>query len=125
MRVRLVHKQLWDEIDREVSLSDQTLVYLDDAPSKCEQNDTLGYLGMLRRSCRSDVAKDKCEYFIDLCNGCNLRVQKVERYKRFKCSCKFIYCCKVECEECTETYSEITCNALKPVETDIVGRSHP
>ena len=125
LRVRLVHKKLRDPFDRAVSLSDQTLVYLDNSPSLCEQNDTLGYPGMLGRSCRSDVSKDKCEFFVQLCHGCNLRVEKVERYKRVNCSCKFTYCCKVECEECTEKYSEITCNALKAVETDIVGRSYP
>ena len=125
LRVRLVRKNLWDSIDRVVSVSDQTLVYLDHSPSLCKQNDTLGYPGMLGRTCRSDVAEDKCKFFIELCNGCDLRVEKVERYKRVHCGCKFIYCCKVECDECTEKYSEITCNALKAVKTDIVGRSHP
>lgn len=118
-----MHKKLWDTFrNREVSVSDQTLVYLDNSPTFCERNDTLGYRGMQGRSCRSEVAEDKCKVFIELCNGCDLRVEKVERYKRVNCRCKFIYCCKVEC---TEQYSEITWNALKPVETNIVGRSNP
>ena len=124
VKVRLVHKKLRDLIDRVVSVKDQKLVYLEDSPSLCEQNHILGYTGMLGRSCRSDVAEDKCKFFTELCNGCNLRVEKVERYKRVNCSCKFIYCCKVECEKCTEKYSEIICNALKPEETDVIGRSH-
>ena len=125
LQVGLVHKKPWDPINRVVSVKDQELDYLEDSPSFCEQNHTLGYRGMLGLSCRSDVAEDKCKVFIKLCNGCNLRVEKVERYKRVNCSCKFIYCCKVECEKCTEKYFEITCNALKAVETDIVGRAHP
>ena len=122
LRVRLVHKKLRDPFDRLVSVKDQKLVYLEDSPSLCEQSHTLGYPGILGRSCRSDVAEDKCKFLIELCSGCNLRVEKVERYKRVNCSCKFTYCCKVECEKCTEEYFEITCNALKAVETDIVGR---
>ena len=125
LRVRLVRKQLWDPFGRVVSVKDQELVYLEGSPSRCEKNHTLGYAGMLGRSCRSNVAEDKCKFFSELCNGCNLRAEKVERYKRVNCNCKFIYCCKVECEKCTETYSEITCKALKAEETDIIGRAHP
>jgi len=125
--VRLVYEQLQDLFFRAVSVSDQTLVYLDNSPDYFEQNDTVGYPGMLGRSCRSAMSKDKCEYFSRFCkHGCNLRVEKVQRYKRVNCTCKFIYCCKVECEECTEkSYFEITCNALKAVETDVKGRAHP
>ena len=115
----------YDPINRVVSAKDQNLVYLEDSPSFCEQSHTLGYRGTLGRSCRSDVAEDRCKLFIELCNACNLRVEKVARYKRVNCSCKFIYCCKVECEKCSEEYSEITCNALKAVDTDILGRAHP
>ena len=122
LQVRSVRKKLWDPFDRVVSVKDQKLVYLEDSPSLCEQSHTLGYRGILGRSCRSDVAEDKCKFFIELCNSCNLRVEKVERYKRVNCNCKFTYCCKVECEKCTEEYFEIICNALKAVETDIVGR---
>ena len=127
LRVRLVHHRrlLWDPMDRVVSVKDQELVYLENSPSPCEKNHTLGYTGMLGRSCRSNVAKDKCKIFIELCNSCNLRVEEVERYKQVNCNCKFIYCCKVECEKCTETYSEITCKALKAVKTDVIGRFHP
>jgi len=101
------------------------LVYLNPSPDPCERNDTLGYPGMLGRSCRSDVAKDKCELFSLLCKqGCNLRVEKVQRYKKVPCNCRFIFCCRVECKECDEKYFEITCKALKPVR-GIEARARP
>lgn len=103
-----------------------TLVYLHPSPHPCERNDTLGYRGMLGRSCRSDVAKDKCVMFVRLCEqGCNLRVDKVERYKHIKCNCKFHFCCEVKCERCAVKYFEVTCNALKPVVPGIQARAHP
>lgn len=102
------------------------LVYLHPSPHPCERNDTLGYRGMLGRSCRSDVDKDKCKIFSLLCKqGCNLRVDKVERYKQVDCRCKFIFCCRVECEKCAEKYFEVTCNALKPPVQGIQARAHP
>ena len=101
VRVRFVHKKLRDLFSMAVSVSEQTLVYLDNSPASCEQNSTLGYPGMLRwRSCRSDLSKDKFELFSLLCKqGCYLRFEKVQRYKWVNCCCKVIYCCKVECEE--------------------------
>ena len=100
VQVRFVHKKLQDLFSMAVSVSDQTLVYLDNSPASCEQQGTLGYPGMLGRSCRSDLPKDKCELFSLLCKqGYYLRVEKVQRYKRVNCCCRVIYCCKVECEE--------------------------
>ena len=94
------------------------LVYLHPSPHPCERNETLGYPGMLGRTCRSDVAKDKCVMFSLLCkDGCNLRVDKVERYKQVNC--------KVGCEKCAEKYFEITCNALKPVVKGIEALARP
>ena len=101
------------------------LVFLHSSPHPCERNDTLGYPGMLGQSCRSDVSKDKCEIFSLLCKqGCNLRVDRVERYKQVDCRCRFFFCCRVKCEKCAEKYFEITCNALKPVVTGIGARAH-
>ena len=102
------------------------LVYLHPSPHPCERNDTLGYRRLLGWSCRSDVAKDKCEMFVRLCkHDCNLRVDKVERSKQINCNCKFIYCCRVECEKCTLKYFEATCNAWTAPVPGIQARAHP
>ena len=72
------------------------------------------------------MAKDKCVIFSHLCKqGCNLRVDKVERYKQVDCNCKFYFCCEVKCEKCAEKYFEVTCNALKPVVPGIQVRARP
>ena len=86
------------------------LVYLDSSPGICERNETLGYPGMLGHSCKKEASEDKCEMFTDICNYCKLKVKTVESYKQVKCRCKFVYCCKVECETCTKKHSVMTCS---------------
>ena len=123
-----VDNKLQERVDNRfqaVSSKDRRLVYLDSSPDSCVRNDTLGYPGMLGRSCRNDVTKDECKFFIDFCNSCNLRVEKVERYKPFDCRCKFVWCCYVKCEECMGKYSEITCNSLEAVAKGIEARAYP
>ncbi|PFX34513.1 protein Wnt-5a-like isoform X2 [Stylophora pistillata] len=91
----------------------QSLVYLDDSPRYFVRNDSIGSTGMLGRSCRRDVSDDKykCELFTAICNSCGLNPITVEHYKRVKCKCKFTWCCRVECETCTEkSYTEIKCS---------------
>ncbi|XP_078382909.1 protein Wnt-8b-like [Oculina patagonica] len=93
-----------------ISRRNLKLAYLDSSPDLCVRNDILGIPGMLGRSCRSDEVADKCNLFSAICNSCKLKVKIVERYKQVKCRCKFVYCCKVDCEMCTEKYSVMTCS---------------
>lgn len=89
---------------------DQNLVYLDDSPSYIMRNDSLGIDGMLGRSCRRDISDDKCELFTAICDSIGLNPTIVEHFKQVKCRCKFIWCCRVECETCTEKYNETRCS---------------
>ena len=90
-----------------VNRKDKKLVYLVSSPDYCVRNATAGSLGMLGRTCRSDVVStDKCR---SLCNACNLRHRTVELYKQVKCRCKFVWCCTVKCKLCAVKYSLTTC----------------
>lgn len=86
------------------------LVYLDSFPLLCVRNDTIGHPGMLGHTCDSKASTDKCELFTAMCNWCKLKVKIVENYKQVKCRCKFVWCCKVDCEMCTKKYSVMTCS---------------
>ena len=85
------------------------LVYLHDSPGICERNETLGYPGMLGNTCNKKASEFKCELFPEMCKYCNLKVKTVQRYKKVKCRCKFVYSSKVECETCTKKYSVMIC----------------
>lgn len=113
VRVWFVDDRLEERVNNQlspVSPTDLKLVYLDSSPDYCVRNDSLGTPGMLGRSCRSDMSDDRCKSFTALCKSCKLSYSTVEHYKKVKCNCKFVWCCRVECDSCTEKYFEATCS---------------
>ena len=86
---------------------DEKLVYLDNSPDFCVRNVTAGSPGVLRRICSSeDGGVDKC---VSLCDSCRLRSRTVEHSIQVFCRCRFVWCCRVQCEQCTKRYSITTC----------------
>lgn len=82
------------------------LVYLEESPDYCEYNPKTGSLGTKGRKC------DRDSYGID---GCQLMCCGRGHYTIVRdivedCNCKFLWCCKVECERCTRTVEEHYCN---------------
>ena len=93
--------------DRLVTRKQKKLVYLNSSPDFCVRNSTAGLPGLRGRTCVSDLeSEEKCR---SLCNSCNLPHRTAERYRQVKCRCKFVWCCTVKCELCTEKYSLTTC----------------
>ena len=93
--------------DRLVTRKEKKLVYLNSSPDFCVRNSTPGSPGLRGRTYVSGLeSEEKCR---SLCNSCNLRHRTVERYRQVKCRCKFVWCCIVRCELCTEKYSLTTC----------------
>lgn len=82
------------------------LVYMDPSPDFCEPDWRNGILGTHGRRCnvRSDDL-DECNL---LC--CNRGFRTIRRQFREECECKFIYCCKVECNICNRVTEEYVCN---------------
>ncbi|KAF4522014.1 hypothetical protein B566_EDAN010863 [Ephemera danica] len=82
------------------------LVFLEESPDYCERNETLGVLGTRGRLCnRTSLGLDGCRL---LCcgRGYQTRVRDVEE----KCKCRFVWCCRVECERCRHKREEHVCN---------------
>nr|CDO67893.1 Wnt F SciWntF [Sycon ciliatum] len=82
------------------------LVYIDQSPDYCKRNDFLGVQGTGGRQCHrdDDFSPGSCSL---LC--CNRRVRTVTRVIRQSCHCKFVYCCRVECQTCTRQITEHFC----------------
>ncbi|XP_047482117.1 protein Wnt-1-like [Penaeus chinensis] len=86
--------------------SRRDLVYLEESPDYCNRNQTLGVLGTVGRLCnKTSWGMDGCKI---LCcgRGYQTMVKDVEE----KCNCRFIWCCKVECERCRVRREEHYCN---------------
>ncbi|KAE8753129.1 WntA [Frankliniella occidentalis] len=93
-------------VSREIKPPNRTdLVYLEESPDYCERNDTMGIPGTKGRVCnRTSPGLDGCRL---LCcgRGHNTRMKEVEE----KCQCKFVWCCKVQCQTCRVRGEEHTC----------------
>lgn len=81
------------------------LVYLEESPDYCTRNETLAVLGTTGRSCNNtSYGMDGCRL---LC--CGRGYQTVVREVDEKYHCKFVWCCKVQCQTCRVTKEEHFC----------------
>jgi len=91
----------------------RNLVYLDTSPSYCEPDLTVGSLGTHGRRCNRTVAGTgrggaASSFGCDsMCCGRGYDTRLHTR--RWQCGCKFHWCCKVECQSCSERIEEYTC----------------
>lgn len=82
------------------------LVFLEESPDYCLRNESLGVLGTKGRLCvKTSYGMDGCSL---LC--CGRGYQTLIREVTEKCNCKFVWCCKVMCEQCTNFVEEHYCN---------------
>ena len=81
------------------------LVYLRHSPNYCENDPLTGSLGTRGRQCnRTSTSTDGCEM---LCCGRGYNTHQFTR--TWKCHCKFHWCCKVTCKDCSERSEIFTC----------------
>ncbi|XP_074839702.1 protein Wnt-4-like [Carettochelys insculpta] len=81
------------------------LVYLVASPDFCTRDPRGGVPGTAGRRCnRTSHATDGCEL---LCCGRGFRTAQAEVVER--CSCKFRWCCSVECKQCHRLVEVYTC----------------
>nr|UJP31530.1 putative Wnt family member 4 [Geukensia demissa] len=82
------------------------LVYLQESPDFCNNDPRFGSLGTQGRKC------NKTSYGLD---GCTLMCCGRGYYTTVKvikedCNCKFVWCCRVDCDKCTYEVEENYCN---------------
>lgn len=81
------------------------LVYSVRSPDYCQQNQTLGFYGTTGRRCdRRSRGMGGCDL---LCCGRGYNTQ--HRIIQRKCLCKFVWCCKVQCQTCVRKLVVYTC----------------
>lgn len=81
------------------------LVYLDKSPNYCEYDLKSGSMGTTGRLCnRTSSGPDGCDL---LCCGRGYNTHQFQRI--WQCNCKFIWCCYVNCNQCSQRTEEYTC----------------
>ncbi|XP_025107021.1 protein Wnt-7b-like isoform X2 [Pomacea canaliculata] len=81
------------------------LVHLERSPNYCDFDPSTGSLGTVGRKCnRTSGGTDGCDL---MCCG---RGYNTHQYTRtWQCNCKFHWCCRVNCQRCSERTEEYTC----------------
>jgi len=90
------------------------LVYLERSPDYCRRNQTLGLQGALGRECMTDPSlnspsEDNLHKCSRLCRDCGLYTLTREVEVTVSCNCRFVWCCRVECQSCTRLKQYTTC----------------
>lgn len=85
---------------------DTDLVYIDKSPNYCEVDHLTGSLGTHGRVCNKTMMQH--------ISGCDLmccgRGYNTHQYSRvWQCNCKFLWCCYVKCNTCSERTEVYTC----------------
>ncbi|XP_070175625.1 protein Wnt-4-like isoform X2 [Littorina saxatilis] len=82
------------------------LVYLRESPDFCEYNPQSGSLGTRGRRC------NKTSYGLDGCTlmCCGRGYYTLIKEEKDDCDCKFYWCCRVECKQCTHLREMNYCN---------------
>lgn len=81
------------------------LVHLEKSPNYCDYDNTTGSLGTVGRKCnRTAKSTDGCDL---MCCGRGYNTHQFTRM--FQCNCKFHWCCRVNCQRCSERTEEYTC----------------
>ncbi|KAK1800150.1 hypothetical protein P4O66_006174, partial [Electrophorus voltai] len=86
--------------------ADTDLVYIEKSPNYCEADPATGSVGTQGRTCNKTLALQA--------NGCDLmccgRGYNTHQYSRvWQCNCKFLWCCYVKCNTCSERTEVHTC----------------
>ncbi|XP_053144463.1 protein Wnt-8a isoform X3 [Hemicordylus capensis] len=95
------------------SMLSSDLVFLEESPNYCIENDSLGLHGTEGRECvqsgksLSQWEKRSCRR---LCMECGLTVEEKKTDIVTNCNCKFHWCCTVKCEQCKQVVTKYFCS---------------
>lgn len=81
------------------------LIYLENSPNYCDQDKYLGSYGTRGRICNKTMNQsESCD---NMCCGRGYNTHHQMRI--WKCQCKFIWCCYVDCKDCIEKSEFYSC----------------
>nr|XP_039268656.1 protein Wnt-10b-like [Styela clava] len=93
--------------DHNFGVGIDNLIYFKDSPDYCEDDKNIGYRGTRGRYCNRTAGPDSPSSCSNLCCNRGHRTYKHTRVER--CSCRFHWCCYVNCENCTITERVSVC----------------
>lgn len=83
------------------------LIYRD-VNNWCEPDHNTGSLGVVGRECSSyPNDPNSCR---KLCGTCGKHSTESRLFQEFQCNCKFLFCCEIKCEMCTEQRTLFRCS---------------
>ncbi|EDO38653.1 predicted protein [Nematostella vectensis] len=83
----------------------KSLVYMVHSPTYCDPDLSRGIAGTMSRLCnRTATDSSNCE---EMC--CGRGYDTHEYTRRWRCNCRFKWCCEVTCEKCKERVVETRC----------------
>ena len=81
------------------------IAYQSKSPNFCTANPLLGISGTKGRVCdKNSDSTDGCRL---MC--CGRGMVTTEGYSKVKCNCKFIWCCRIQCDLCDKFWTKTTC----------------
>lgn len=81
------------------------LYYLEESPNYCDGDSKLGINGTTGRHCvQNNTRTDDCKL---MCCGRGFHVHVYT--KPIKCNCKFVYCCRLDCQKCNIIQTDFIC----------------
>lgn len=99
---------------RRLPFKKSILVYSFDSINFCNANHTAGTIGTRGRECSLragvGVSRHESESCKRLCHDCGLSTRTEKTIQQSSCKCKFIWCCKVECETCSQEVVRTFCH---------------
>ncbi|XP_029654969.1 protein Wnt-1-like [Octopus sinensis] len=83
-------------------MREDTLVYVEGSPNYCERFEDYGIEGVVGRECNpKNESRLDLPYCHKLCCGRGFERQEITKAEN--CNCRFVWCCRVECDTCTTT----------------------
>lgn len=87
----------------------EKLAFVDASPDYCYPNPELGVNGTLDRLCSRATSKGGRESCNNLCTKCGYRIKKELVTVVTQCNCRFVFCCDVECTQCSNVETTYRC----------------
>ncbi|OQR66095.1 protein Wnt-8b-like [Tropilaelaps mercedesae] len=91
-----------------------TLIYSFDSIDFCNANLTAGTIGTRGRECSLragvGVSRHEANSCKRLCYDCGLQIRTEKTIQQSSCKCKFIWCCNVVCESCSQEVVRTFCH---------------
>uniref|UniRef100_A0A7N9CQS8 Protein Wnt n=1 Tax=Macaca fascicularis TaxID=9541 RepID=A0A7N9CQS8_MACFA len=102
----------WAPAEAFLPSAEAELIFLEESPDYCTCNSSLGIYGTEGRECLQNshnTSRWERRSCGRLCTECGLQVEERKTEVIISCNCKFQWCCKVKCDQCTHVLSKYYC----------------